>query len=289
MYRFFIPLLFVALLPIPGRAQPAGLGNGGKVFTAIQDMTGAEATDQAEIRRSWQSALVRVPTKGQRSKKTTIAELKRDLTDSEIRFPTVIYLHGCSGLWGGSLRRMKLLADKGFLVIAPASFARQKYPKSCDPRTFQGGLYRDTLKMRQQDAGFAIAQARALPFVQKDAVVLMGFSEGAITTATFRAKNSNQRVAARVIEGWTCHSSWPEYHGINAPNREPVLAMVARDDPWFLAPWNRGDCTKALSKRNGSLSIVYGAPNMANRHGLLELTKPKRDLFAFLGRVLGSP
>ena len=274
---------------MPGMAQPLALGNGGKKFTAVKDMTGNEAMDPAEIRRSWQSALVRVPTKGNGSRATTIAKLGVELANSDMRFPTVIYLHGCTGLWGGSVRRMKLLAKQGFLVIAPASFARKKYPKSCDPRTFQGGLYRSTLKMRQQDAGYAIAQARALPFVQADAVVLMGFSEGGITAATFKAKNKRQRVAARVIEGWTCHSGWTEYHGMNAPVREPVLAMVTRDDPWFLHPRNRGDCGDALHKNNGSLSIVYGAPNLANLHGLLEFAGPRRDLFAFLGRVLGTP
>jgi hypothetical protein len=38
----------------------------------------------------------------------------------------------------------------------------------------------------------------------------MGHSEGAIAVATLDAPP----VAARIIEGWTCHAGWPEYRGL---------------------------------------------------------------------------
>ena len=105
---------------------------------------------------------------------------------------------------------MDVFAQSGFAVIAPASFARKKYPKSCDPVKKIGGLYRAVLKMRQLDALHAIREARKLSWVDPDNIFLMGFSEGGIVSATLSIE-SGQSVRARVIEGWTCRAGWPEY------------------------------------------------------------------------------
>ena len=77
-------------------------------------------------------------------------------------WPTVIYLHGCDGLWDATHTRIDFLASHGYAVIAPLSFARKKYPQSCDTGHYRGGLYRLTLAMRHHDAGYAIAQAKTL-------------------------------------------------------------------------------------------------------------------------------
>jgi len=198
------------------------------------------------------------------------------------RYPTVIYLHGCSGIWAGTLRRIDLLAANGYAVIAPASLARVKYPKSCDVATNTGGLYRGTLAMRQHDAGNAIAQARTLPWVDAGKLFLMGLSQGAVTTATFSGGTPQHAVNARVVEGWTCNAGWDEYRGVNAPAGEPVLTLVARDDPWFQNEWTRGECTRFLDAGNGSRSVVFEEEHLRRRHELLEDTQVQQTVLEFL-------
>lgn len=259
-----------------------GLHNSTRTFTDPNLMTGMEATDPAEIARTWQAAIVGLPREGGEAELVSVAEMERRLAGAGRRYPVVIYMHGCSGIWEGSLRRIRFYADAGFLVIAPASFARLKYPKSCDVATNRGGLYRGTLIMRQQDAGFAIEQARKLPFVDPDRIVLAGLSQGAIAAATFRAERPGQKTAARIVEGWTCNAGWPEYKGVNAGPDEPVLALVAEKDPWFQNPWTRGECGPFLNPDNGSRSVVYREGELAWRHELLDLRAPQQEVLDFL-------
>ena len=101
-------------------------------------------------------------------------------------------MHGCSGFWPGTHKRIKFLSDNGFLVIAPASLARHTYPRSCNVDTHEGGLFRGTLGLRQNDAGYAIEMARRLPIVDDKNIVLMGFSEGGVVAVTFEAANEQQ-------------------------------------------------------------------------------------------------
>ena len=145
-------LLIVALFALSGFAQ-SGLHNSTKVFTDPSDMRWSDWSDPAEMERTWQAALVRIPKSRGSFASTTIAELQEGALSPVGVWPTVIYLHGCTGFWSGTKTRIDFLARNGYAVIAPASLARLKYPQSCRPRTHQGGLYRPTLKMRQNDAG----------------------------------------------------------------------------------------------------------------------------------------
>ena len=147
---------------------------------------------------------------------------------------------------------------------------------------YQGCLYRHYLYMRQIDAGYTIAKARSLPWVDDDNLFLMGLSQGSITAATFFSTDTDTSVRARVVEGWTCRAEWPEYGGISAPDSEPVLTLVGRKDPWFQDRWTRGNCTKFIHPSNGSRSVVYSTGHLSTRHELLESREVQDTLLEFL-------
>ncbi len=262
-------------------AADEGLHNSSKTFTDPDLMTEADWSDPAEMHRAWEAAVIRVPTEGG-SERVSFAELMIRHGSDRRRYPTVIYLHGCTGVWAGTHERMEFLAGNGFLVIAPASLARVKYPMSCNPATFEGGMYRGTLRMRQFDAGYAIERAKQLPYVDGTRMALMGLSQGAITTATFDPRSDAQRVNARIVEGWTCTAGWSEYGGIAAPASEPVLTLVAENDPWFPGPPTKGDCGYAVDRTNGGRSIVYSEPPLSEKHELLDDPGVQADVLAFL-------
>ena len=176
----------IALSALTGCAGTGtGLHNSTKAFTPSSEMKRSDWSDPAELEKTWQAARVRIPKPGGSYISTTMKELASGSQTIAGTWPTVIYLHGCSGVWSGTYTRINFLARNGYAVIAPVSFARKKYPRSCNPEKHQGGLYRPTLYMRQNDAGYAIAKAKALPWVDDDNVFLMGLSQGGITTATF--------------------------------------------------------------------------------------------------------
>ena len=277
--RQFLPA--IALMTLSGCLQ-SGLHNSTKVFTDPSEMRPSDWSDPAEMERAWQAALVRIPEPGGGYVSTTIAELRGGGLSPEGVWPVVIYMHGCSGIWSGTKTRIGFLARNGYAAIAPASFARLKYPRSCRPDTHQGGLYRPTLKMRQNDAGYAIAKAKTLPWVDTSNVFLMGLSQGGITTATFSSSRPEHSLRARIVEGWTCRAGWTEYGGINAPETEPVLTLVGAEDPWFKNYWNRGSCGPYLNRANGSRSVVYSTGRLKTRHELLEAREVQQTILDFL-------
>ena len=127
-------LLIMALLALSGCSQ-TGLHNSTKVFTSPSDMRSSDWSDPAEMERAWQAALVRIPKSSRGYVSTTIAELQEGANSPVGVWPTVIYMHGCIGFWSGTNTRINFLARNGYAVVAPASFARLKYPQSCRPDT----------------------------------------------------------------------------------------------------------------------------------------------------------
>ena len=277
------------VLPATAFSQDRGLHNSSKVFSAPADLSWEDWSDPYEMERTWRAAIVRVPAGRGQSRRVTTDDLQKQTTEIERKLPTIIYMHGCSGIWPGTHKRVKFLSDNGFLVIAPASLARETYPRSCNVDTHEGGLFRGTLVLRQNDAGYAIEMARRLPIVDDKNIVLMGFSEGGAAAVTFEAANEQQHVRARVSEGWTCNTPWLEYRGVNAPESEPVLTLLGERDPWHQNRWTRGNCAQFLNSTNGSKSIVYRNGVLADNHGLLEFDTAQQDVLDFLRENLDFP
>ncbi|MGD9537187.1 MAG: dienelactone hydrolase family protein [Alphaproteobacteria bacterium] len=239
-----------------------------------------------ELERTWRAARVHLPgASGPAPRIEALGGPPPGLAPGA-RLPTVIYLHGCSGIDVLSEREGGLLAGAGYAVIMPDSFARRHKPKSCDVVSRTGGAHRGVLGWRQDEALNAIERARALPWVDAGNLFLMGFSEGAVTAATLGATGTN----ARIVEGWTCHAGWPEYVGLNAPEGEPVLALVGANDPWFRLPVLRGDCGAYMERGNGSRSIVFEAPHpLADEHFLSWHDEAGGAIIDFLDRHRAQP
>ena len=80
-----------------------------------------------ELQRTWDAAHVQVlhgDTYIFGRLSAPINQQKLAKLPSELRFPTVIYLHGCAGLdWGNISNTTGALIKQGFALIAPDSFA----------------------------------------------------------------------------------------------------------------------------------------------------------------------
>ena len=183
------------------------------------------------------------------------------------KFPVVIYMHGCTGIYAhNSASGAWLAGELGLAVIQPLSFARNYRPSNCDPATKSGGMFRRALSFRIAEANFAIREARTLPWIDGENVFLMGHSEGGITASKFRGENVN----ARIVEGATCHYGWPDWSGLAAPESEPVLALLGANDPWQKGKrWSGKHCGSLMSGSNGSRSMVITTGPYANRHAVL--------------------
>ena len=73
------------------------------------------------MERVWQAALVRIPNGEGKYLSSTIEALHRQEITITTTYPTVIYLHGCSGVWKGTYTRINILAKHGYAVIAQSA------------------------------------------------------------------------------------------------------------------------------------------------------------------------
>lgn len=193
------------------------------------------------------------------------------------RLPTVIYLHGCTGL--GDLDFLKRLAAAGFAVIAPDSFARRYRPLQCDPKSKTGGHNLFVYEFRLAEIAFAVQRAVELAWVDRRNLFLIGSSEGGVAAALYRGDEFN----ARVIAQWTCNGA-AIVRGIAAPPGEPILAIVHRDDPWYAANRTRGqggDCGNFMGRQPTSRSIVLTG---SGGHDVFKDPSNVATILAFLNR-----
>ena len=107
--------------------------NSQKIFTKNSNMQTKYFNEESEINLTWENALLRVPRANGEIFSSTIKDLQGAEEFLKNKFKTIIYLHGCSGLWKGTALRLDFFAKNGYAVIAPPSMARKKYPQSCDP------------------------------------------------------------------------------------------------------------------------------------------------------------
>ncbi len=238
------------------------------------------AQDPAELARTWQRAWVYVPRTPGKARKIPARALPayvRQHPDAKF----ILYLHGCSGIIHSDRTIGRFYARSGYIFIAPDSFARKIKPISCVPLLHQGGLHKNVIEWRQAEAGYALARLRALPGMAQAPIALVGHSEGAITAATFKGAP----VSARIIESWTCHAGWPRYHGLNAPKAEPVLSLLAHDDPWFTHPSVKGDCSPFMDSNDRS--YVFKKPDrLHDEHALSKDRRVRRIILDFLSRAM---
>lgn len=250
------------------------------LFVVMAPFPAATADD--DLARTWAAALVFLPMiadgQGQRLESIDPAALTAAARTS----PVMVHAHGCAGIDEVSTHVGRALASRGWLVVQPDSFARRHKPQSCDPLRNTGGLHRAVLGWRRAEIAHALDRLAELGAADSRQVVLMGFSEGAIAVATF----TGRPVAARIIEGWTCHAGWPEYRGLAAAPNEPVLSLAGANDPWFTDPAPRGDCGAFMGQRQDSQSIVFDRPSpLHSQHWLSHDHRALGAILDFLARL----
>ncbi len=186
------------------------------LFAAMLVACATISSRPEELRRTWDAAQVRVLHGGiyafgamnAPSNQADLAKLAPG-----VRLPTVIYLHGCSGMdLEHQSRTMGKLLREGFAVIAPNSFALTNRSAVC------GRGNRHVFSVRAAEAMFAAERARSLDWVDARNLFLIGHSEGGAGAAAYRGDQFN----AIVISGFHCPDGLAS--GV------PTLAVGYRED-----------------------------------------------------------
>ncbi len=265
LFNFLIINLLISLsIPI----YALDLNNSNKTFTSSINITKDDWISPEELNKVWLNSYISFKTQDVKVK-ILMKEFVKSNFSLDNKKNIVIFAHGCSGTVSITHNRIDFLVDNGYVVIAPQSFARKKYARSCDPMIHRGGMYREILSMRHEDIRHVVRNVRRFDWVNTGQVILMGHSEGGIIAATYVSNSKDDYVDMRIIEGWTCRSQgpygWFEYHGLKSKKETPVLALVSKLDPWFQKEWSKGDCGKFLNNKK-SKSYVFDTDYIKRSH-----------------------
>lgn len=236
-----------------------------------------------ELARTWAGATVAVPFS---AVDPALADVTGRMAEVEVRLrdvrpaaklPVVVFLHGCNGLHPGYRVDVAFLRARGYAVVAPDSFARDYKPASCDWRARTGGSHPGVIGFRLAEAEHALERVRGFPWADSDRIVLMGQSEGGITTANYEGDG----LAGRVILGWTCQIPWPPLWGLRGDRDTPVLAVVSEADAWFKPWYLSGHCGEDMDGFADARSVVLDS----GTHHILRLPEGQHAVAEFLERV----
>ena len=180
------------------------------------------------VEKSWENAVIYLPN-------TVFPKRPKDLEKSDLKYPVVLYLHGCFGI---SYRHdnvwAKIINDIGFAVVIPDSFARPGRKSNCSyeaKRQVAGFI--QAPRYRAQEIALAVEKLKQLDWVDQNRVFIMGHSEGGQATA----KSPYDYFKGAIISGWTCTvAGHPEQDGIDIPKETPILVIVTRNDEWLTHP-----------------------------------------------------
>ena len=186
------------------------------------------------------------------------------------KLPGVVYFHGCAGMVIPSQQHLDWLEGlEGFVTIAPDSFARQRPVHCFSDYTVDISLSAEVGAMRQSEINHALRQVRAMPWVDRNNIFLMGHSQGASTVAGYRGE---VRVRGRVLINGGCHDVMGG-DGLRAG--EAVLSFTSGRDPWFKVYTTH--CRNFVLKHGGT--SVYDA-NSRSHNLILEHWPVVRKFFA---------
>ncbi len=145
-----------------------------------------------------------------------------------VKLPTVLYMHGSSGLYTGDTYRRYIVEDVGAIFFAPDSKRIHGRPSYTSP--VKEKAYIKVHKLRLAEIEYAVAKLQRLPIVDRDNIFLMGNSEGGLAAAIYKS----DAFKGRIITAFSCESSYfYSRFKLGSKKKEPFLNIMGTDDQFF--------------------------------------------------------
>ena len=172
-------------------------------------------------------------------------------------FPAVIMMHGCSGDTPYLDAWEKRLVQWGYVVLRVDGLTPRKQQTFCDDPG-------DAVIPRAQDAYDAKAYLMGHPFVDKQKIGLIGWSQGA--TSALYAVNDSTSITDRKTPFQCAVSFYPYCTGISHLNA-PLLVLVGEKDIWCPSEYCKDLATSNKSPFEIELKIYENATHCFDWEG----------------------
>ncbi len=175
-------------------------------------------------------------------------------------FPAVVQLHGCGGIGAQSYRWARWFADRGYVALVVDSFGPRKVKGDC--RT---GPDEPPITARFDDAFGALRYLRSQPYVLRDSIAAIGWSQGGVYAMASINGPSLERAKRRGVEvpavGFAAGIG--VYPGgcdslVTERVARPLLVLVGGADDWTPA----AECVEMVNamKSRGADAVIVIYP-----------------------------
>jgi dienelactone hydrolase len=193
--------------------------------------------------------------------------------------PVVIHLHGCgrSDDLADIRNQGRALAELGYVVIAPDSFARHDRPAGCDARTQMRDFTAPLTQIQQwriAELSYALSQVLEASWADKLRIFAGGFDEGGDAVLAF----TDPALAGRFAIGAPCRFE-PQ-----RADKLPTLVIVSNHDLWFDADHEPEARNRCRQKLRGSTNVGLFEPDGV-LHDALIYEESRVALWNFLVRA----
>jgi dienelactone hydrolase len=270
---------FMTLAALQGNANPTG-----PVGRAVT------SEDAQELEQTWLKGALMLPKELSGQLGIPTGEITRidRVADrlAALRFrepmPLALLVHGCFGIGQEQVEQAKLLTARGYVAFMPSHYGRTKAVQLCGGNAageIQFHRINDlNKKQRLDEVDFALAKARALPFVRADRTLVSGHSMGGITIGNMTRTD----VTGYVISGWGCHPAVSR----RPPKDVPLLAMRFKDDPWLNDHYQ---CDAGLFSGRDPKNTISLVLEGQRTHEVIHDPRAVTAFLDFVGRVVGFP
>lgn len=258
--------------------------------TAVGSSTSSVFEDAQELERTWLKGALMLPKDLSDQLGIPAGEITRidKVVDRlpRLKFdapmPLALLVHGCFGIGQEQIEQAKMLTARGYVAFMPSHYGRAKAIQLCGGNAageiqFQK-LNEFNKKQRLDEVDYALAKARALPFVRSSLTLVSGHSMGGITIGNIKRTD----VTAYVITGWGCN---PQTSG-RPPKEVPLLAMRFREDPWLNDNYQCDGGMFTGRDKSNTISLVFGGQRT---HEVIHDPRAVSAFLDFVGRVVGFP
>jgi dienelactone hydrolase len=143
-------------------------------------------------------------------------------------FPTLLYMHGSSGLYRGEVYRKYIVEELGFIFFAPDSYKIKNRPTYKSPA--KTSVYTKVHKIRVAEIDYNHKKLKKLNFVDNKNIFLMGNSEGGLAVAIYKASSFN----GRIVTAFSCESSYfYKNFKLGSKKDKPFLNIIGTHDEFF--------------------------------------------------------
>lgn len=172
-------------------------------------------------------------------------------------FPAVVQLHGCGGLEAQSYRWARWFAHHGYVALVVDSFGPRHVRADC-----RSGEDEPPITARLDDAFGALRYLQSLPYIERDRVAAIGWSQGGVYAIAVINGPSLARARERGVElpavGFAAGIGiYPGgcFSLVNEQVIRPLLLLIGGADDWTPAA-KCEEMVNAMKSRGADATIV---------------------------------